>query len=89
VILSIYCFCLFCYGISRREKALVDDLNILVICAAAMMTGFVFAGILPVSLLLLTRWLFLYIGLWFTYMGASIINTMFQKTILPIGGPLF
>jgi hypothetical protein len=65
-------------------------LTFLVIWAAATLTGLVFAGFLPASVMRISCWLFLYIGVWFTYMGTAImINTVFQKPIFPIGGPLF
>jgi hypothetical protein len=53
---------------------------------AAGICGAVFAGYLSPGMLKVASWLFLYIGLWFTYIPTAItINTVYRKAILPIG----
>jgi hypothetical protein len=56
-----------------------------VVFFAAGMSGAVFAGYLSPGMLKVASWLFLYIGLWFTYIPTAItINTVYEKPILPI-----
>lgn len=65
-------------------------LTYLAVFVGTMLTGLVLAGFLPASVQLISCFLFVYVGAWFMYMGTAItINTVFQKPILPVGGPLF
>ncbi len=57
----------------------------IIIFFAPGMVGAVTAGYLPPQMFKVAGWLFLYIGLYFTYLPtAIIINTVNQKAILPI-----
>ena len=57
----------------------------IVIFFAPGIVGAVTAGYLPLEMLKVAGWLFLYIGIYFTYIPTAItINTIYQKPILPI-----
>lgn len=65
-------------------------LVLLVLVVLLALMGPVFAGFLPVSILPALGWGIFAVGLYFLYLaGAIMINTEFQKPILPLGGPLF
>ena len=52
---------------------------------AVLIVGGVFAEYMPMQMLKVASWIYLYLGLWFTYIPTAItINTIYQNPILPI-----
>jgi len=56
----------------------------------AEITGLVTMGAISHHWLGVSKWLLLYAGIWFLYTGSAFtLNHVFQKKVLPLGGPLF
>ena len=81
--------CFFPLIIAIAKRLWLITITLVFLCAGFIVTGLTFAGYLPLTILVVPAWLFFVGGISMLYItSAIIINTSYEKPVLPVGGPL-